>query len=444
VLPRWSSRAALILVIAVTALVAVGTAGSARTEQGYPDTRGDAGVGTDITGITVRNDASGGITFQIGIASVLPDNHYLTIFVDADNNASTGLAAQGHGLDYYVFGSKAFGIAFYRRAGAAWERTSPAGFGVGLASPNVVEFRLTRAMLGNTNGFTFMAFSGSGDVSGGGLVDTYRDAAGWFRYSLSGKPAPQCSNGLDDDGDGKIDKADAGCSATGDDNEGDGGSGGGSGALKITKLTHTPGKPYAGEWYTLQVFVNRVGRSGKFFGTVGCQAKVGGARAQWSGSVDLGTAKCGFFVPQNAAGRVITGLMTVSEGGTTLRRTFKATIVRQPQRLIAGKLVETVPDQPRAGALFGYKLPVSTQKGIRDSRPVVPRDISRVTCSARLGGKPITAKESRAVTGAVRCVWTIPYGAAGTTLAAEIRVESPQTASATAATLIHSFTRTVR
>jgi hypothetical protein len=403
-LRRSACRAALLILVAVAALVAADPAGTAGVDQSYTDPRGDAGPGTDIVGVSVRHDAAGSIAVRVTTSSALPDNHYIAIFVDADNNASTGLALEGRGLDYEMASSRAFGIGFWRWSEGRWVQSSPAGFAVGPTSPNVVEFRTTRAMLGNTNGFAFRVISGAGAIgSGGGLTDTFWDLTQWFQYSLTAKPG-----------------------------------------LKITRVDRTPKVPYAGESYTLTFSVSRVGRGGRFFGNVGCRARIGSARAQWSGSVDPGSAKCGFRVPANAAGRTISGLMTVTEGATTLRRTFSAKVVRQPLRLIAGKLVETVPPQPRAGALFGYKLPVSIQKGLRDSRPVVPREISRVTCLGRLGGKPIAARESRAVAGAVRCVWDIPAGAAGSTLAATIRAESPQTASATAGTLVHSFDRTVR
>lgn len=397
----------VVALVAFVGLVTIDSAGSARSDRTYTDPRGDAGPGTDITDVTVRNDTAGNITVQIAIASPLPDNHYLALHFDADNNPATGLLLQGQGSDFYGYGSKSFGQGFYRWSGSQWELMSASGFQAGFAASQVVEFRLTRAVLGNPSRFTLAVFSGSGDVSGGAVVDTFRDRAGWFQYALAA-----------------------------------GGSSGGTG-LKITKVSRTPPVPYAGEWYAIKVSVSRVQRSGRFYGVVGCEARIGKAGAEWSGSVAPGTAKCSFFAPQSAAGKTIAGAVTVREGNVSARRAFKATIVRQPQRLIGSRLVETVPPQPRAGALFGYKLPVSIQKGIRDGRPVVSREISKVTCTARLGGKPIAARESRAVAGAVRCVWDIPSYAAGSKLTAVIRAETPQTASAAAATLVHSFARTV-
>ena len=71
------NRAACVFVCVVAALMAVvvlsvgGALASSRTaaDQSYTDPAGDGGVGTDITNLTVRNDANGVISFQVQSAS---------------------------------------------------------------------------------------------------------------------------------------------------------------------------------------------------------------------------------------------------------------------------------------------------------------------------------------------------------------------------------------
>ena len=94
--------AALAVTLAVSA--------SAVADQSYTDPGGDAGVGTDIVGATVRNDISSGtITIQVASANPIVANHAVAIFIDADRNLSTG----DQGDDYWMYGGPATGIAFF-------------------------------------------------------------------------------------------------------------------------------------------------------------------------------------------------------------------------------------------------------------------------------------------------------------------------------------------
>ena len=418
------------------ALVAAAGAGA---DQGYSDARGDAASGTDITDMTVRNTAAGDISIQVGLANPLPGNHIVEVDIDADKNSSTG----DDGIDYYMYGGPLFGANFFAWNGSAWVQTFPPGFAIGSVTSNVVDFRMNRTALGGTSGFRFAVFSASVDQGSAGFEFKVWDAAGYYIYDLTSPT--QCSNGLDDDGDGKIDTQDPGCSSSADNDETDTTQPpAAQKTVKISKTVRQPSVPYAGEWYSLYLTVQRVGYPGRFNGSVACEARIGGVKTRWLGSVGPGEAECSFLVPPTAVGKTISGRVTVSEGEAIAALPFKATITRQPTSLTAGAGIETAPLTPQAGRQFFYKLPVLITKGIREPRSVAARDGVRVTCRGRLGGAPLPPFETKVLpnTG-VRCGWQIPHGTAGLRFSGTITVVAPKTGSSTAATLTHSFVRVV-
>jgi len=101
-----------ILLAAVAAALAL--TASAVADQSYTDPGGDAGVGTDIVGVTVRNDVnSGAMSIQVASANPIVANHAVAIFIDADRNPSTGC----NGDEYFIYGGPATGVAFLTCSG---------------------------------------------------------------------------------------------------------------------------------------------------------------------------------------------------------------------------------------------------------------------------------------------------------------------------------------
>lgn len=284
---------AALFAASVSAFVLAGSTGAA---QSYTDPAGDAGVGTDITGITVNNDQSGLISIQVASASPIVGNHAVAVFIDADRNGATG----DDGIEAWMFGGPLVGAAFFSCNSGGCTETNPPGFGAGAASANVTEFRFNRSAIGNSASFDFDVISISIDPPN----VNFWDFAGTFTYDLA---FPQCSNGKDDDGDGKIDANDLGCSSTTDDNEADDPVNVRLGAAKAK-----PASPKAGSVVTITARTTRV-ETGQPLekGRVTCTASYPGGKLRGAGSVVSGNATCRMKVPAKAKGKAVRGAMTV-------------------------------------------------------------------------------------------------------------------------------------
>lgn len=181
--------ACLVAAVSLVAATTVGDAAAtprAAADQSYADPGGDAGAGTDIIAVTVRNDpASGAIAIQVASASPIVANHAVAIFIDADRNQSTG----SDGDDYWMFGGPMTGVAFFAWNGSSFVRASPPSFSVGAVGANASEFRFNRADIGNVAGFNFAAVSISIDSSSVKFWDVAPDR-GYYSYELAAPPPP--------------------------------------------------------------------------------------------------------------------------------------------------------------------------------------------------------------------------------------------------------------
>ena len=270
---------------------------TASAEQSYTDPGGDAGVGTDITGITVRNDQAGLITIQVGAANPIVANHAIAVFIDADKNPATG----DDGLEAWMYGGPLVGAAFFSCSSAGCSESNPAGFGARAASANVTEFTFNASAIGNSTSFNFNAISISIDPSD----VNFWDEAGTFTYDLV---YPQCGNAKDDDGDGAVDSQDLGCSSATDDNEADD-----PVNVQLGPAKAKPAAPKAGSVVTISAATTRV-ETGKPLdsGAVSCTANAPGKKLRAKGSVVAGKAVCKLKVPATARGKSIRGSMTVT------------------------------------------------------------------------------------------------------------------------------------
>jgi hypothetical protein len=284
----------LLLIAASATFVVAMPAGA---EQSYSDPGGDAGPGTDITSVMVRNDQAGLISIQIASASPIVGNHAVAVFIDADKNPATG----DDGDEAWMFGGPLVGSAFFTCNSGGCSETNPAGFSARAAGPNVTEFTFNRSAIGNSAGFNFVALSLSIDPPN----VNFWDITGSFTYELV---FPQCGNGKDDDNDGAVDSQDLGCSSATDDNEADDPVNVTLGAAKAK-----PAAPKAGSTVTITASTSRV-ETGKPLesGSVSCTASVAGKKMRGSGSVVGGNAVCKLKLPKTAAGKTARGAMTVS------------------------------------------------------------------------------------------------------------------------------------
>jgi hypothetical protein len=114
---------------------------------------------------------------------------------------------------------------------------------------------------------------------------------------------------LDDDGDGKVDTADLGCSSAADENEADD-----PVNVKLGAAKTAPAKPRPGKTAVVSAAATRV-ETGQPLdgGTVKCTAKiVGGAALKGAGSMVAGRATCKFKIPVTAKNKQVRGQIAVA------------------------------------------------------------------------------------------------------------------------------------
>ena len=106
-------------------------------------------------------------------------------------------------------------------------------------SGNVVEFKINRADIGGPDRFGFAVFTANFDAADTFLGEDDAPDGGAYIYTMT---FTQCANGKDDDGDGKVDGNDLGCSSPTDNLESDD-----PVTLKASKALTVPAKPKAGK-----------------------------------------------------------------------------------------------------------------------------------------------------------------------------------------------------
>ncbi len=196
--------------------------------------------------------------------SRLPDNEAHLLQINTDGNAATG--DEGFDLQAFMLFP---GISVETWNGSAWVDAPTTGLSGRFELGAAASWRLTlpRTLIGTATAFDFMVISAkfNGDEVAG--VDAAPDAGTW-RYELALK---QCANGRDDDGDGKIDSTDLGCSGTEDDLESDD-----PYTLSIGRATATPTSAKSGKPVIVRAQVRQVETSKAIrTGTVRCMTKVG-------------------------------------------------------------------------------------------------------------------------------------------------------------------------
>ena len=287
-----------LLLLVATSVAAFLVAMPAGAEQSYSDPGGDAGPGTDITSVTVRNDQAGLISIQIASANPIVGNHAVALFIDADKNPATG----DDGDEAWMFGGPLVGAAFFTCSSAGCSETNPPGWGARSAASNVTEFTFNRSAIGNTSSFNFVALSLSIDPPN----LNFWDITSTYTYDLA---FPQCSNGRDDDSDDAVDAQDLGCSSANDENEADD-----PVNVKLGAAKARPAAPKAGSVATISASTTRV-ETGKPLesGNVSCAASyAGGRKLRGSGSVVAGNAVCKLKLPAASRGKTVRGTMTLS------------------------------------------------------------------------------------------------------------------------------------
>ena len=178
------SRGLVAASAAAVVLVCAASSAGFGTAQSYSDPQGDQqGNAPDVTTITVSNDSSGDITWQIGVANqpTLTADSQVVVWVDSDRNPSTG-APNTLGSEH-VFLVGADGYSFLRWTGTEYV-VAPFST-VDVEYDAGARIKVNRSELGNTTGFNFWVR---------GLQETSPETAdiddapndGTFAYALTG------------------------------------------------------------------------------------------------------------------------------------------------------------------------------------------------------------------------------------------------------------------
>ncbi len=279
-----------ILYLLGVAVAALAMAGSAGADQSYTDPVGDGGVGTDIVGVTVRNDTGSGlISIQVQSASPVVANHAIAIFIDADRNQSTG----GDGDEYWMFGGPLVGTSFNAWNGSSFVETAPASFVVGLAAANITEFRFNRSEIGNVSGFNFVVVSISIDPPKINFWDQAPNS-GYWSYDLAVPPPPAPPTPAPPPAQTPkqpVVKPMIGAPMT------------------------SPAAPVAGKRFSVSFSVVRSDSGAPLTtGTMICDPSVAGKVITHAESFKNGTAKLSFVVPKTAKGKMLKVKVTIKAG----------------------------------------------------------------------------------------------------------------------------------
>jgi hypothetical protein len=288
--------AAIVLLVAVPAIALGSSARSETNTQTYQDSAGEDAAAPDVTTVTVSNDDTGLITFQINIANrpALTPDMLIDIFVDSDNNTATG-AKDFFGSEY----------AIELQAGAVdlfqWNGTTFAG---GATQSSLIfsytaagaVIKVSAAELGKTKAFNFIVDAASGiAVNAAGAPDftnAHDDIApdpghGTYAYQVLAKLI-----------------------------------------LKVVAFATSPSPAKAGKTFSAGMAVTENDtNSAVKQGTVACTARIAGkAITAKAHRIVNGVASCVWPIPKTATGKTIRGTVVLTVRGVTISRNFAARI----------------------------------------------------------------------------------------------------------------------
>lgn len=291
------SRLAILLGL-VTLLVGVPAAlgGSSQTtanSQTFNDSVGEDASAPDITSVAVSNDDAGLITFQVNISNrpALTPDMYMLIFLDTDQNASTG-ATDFLGAEYAIELDPG-AVTLFQWNGTDFTQASSQA-SLTYAYANGATIRVSAAELGRTKGINFGVVAVSGltfDASGNPVFDNeHRDLApdaghGFFSYRVLTKLV-----------------------------------------LTVTAFTTSPKPPKAGRTFSVSLAATENDTKGPVrSGTVICPATLAGQRVVAVRHVVAnGIASCVWRIPKTAKGRIMRGSITLTLQGAHVTRPFTA------------------------------------------------------------------------------------------------------------------------
>jgi hypothetical protein len=285
----------LVVLAALVALPAVAYGDSSRAAANtttFPDSTGEDVNAPDIANVVVSNDDAGMITFQVNIPNrpALTPDMFMLIFIDSDNNSTTG----DEGVEY-VIDLEPGQVGLFQWNGANYVAAA-SQTSLTYSYANGATIRISANDLGKTKAFQFAVIAISGfalDASGNpDTTNIKRDFApdpghGLFTYQVLTKVI-----------------------------------------LKVTALTIAPRPAKAGRPFTVSMAATQNTTNGPVTtGTVSCAASIAGKRlAATTHALRNGIAICTWRLPATAKGRIVRGLITLSVPGASTTRGFSARV----------------------------------------------------------------------------------------------------------------------
>jgi hypothetical protein len=292
------SRLAILLALAGL-LVAVpaalgGSSHAAANSQTFNDSTGEDASAPDITSVVVSNDDAGLITFQVNISNrpALTQDMFILVFLDTDQNASTG-DPDSLGADYAI-DLEPGSVGLFQWNGTTFvQAASQTSLTFAYASTGAT-IHVSAADLGRTKGINFgtEAVSGvtvdaAGDPNFDNLhVDLAPDPGhGFFSYQVLTKLV-----------------------------------------LSVSAFTTSPKPPKAGRTFSVSLAATENDTKGPVRGgTVICPATIAGKRVvAVRHVVTNGIATCVWRIPATAKGRLMRGSVTLTLQGAHVTRPFTA------------------------------------------------------------------------------------------------------------------------
>jgi len=288
---RTAASALTASVLLGAAMLAVAAQGrSLSNSQTFPDsdTAAESATNVDLTSIVVSNDDVGDLTLRanVGNQPTLTSQMAVTVYIDADRSAATGVNLRGAGIDYGISLTANDKVTFFQPSGGKLVATTPPPSLSAHYDGSAATFQVNARDIGNTKSFAFAASSVAGHTNGADLDYAPEGASpGTFVYDV------------------KI-----------------------AVTLHSGRLTLTPSPARAGKRLTVSLPVTESDTNGPITtGKVQCAASLGNKQlAIRSGGVANGVASCRVLLPRAAKGKIVKGRITVVVEGVKLTKHFSA------------------------------------------------------------------------------------------------------------------------
>jgi hypothetical protein len=276
----------LLVLFALAALAAAGSALAAPSASVFTDPSGDSGAAPDVTEVQVGNDVvAGPIVLWVTAPNrtALGGSEGVVTFLDTDLNAGTGSVDFG-GSEFEIE-SMASGARLYRWDGSGWaQAAAPSLRHAWVPGEHAARIEIHPSDLGSPRAFNFYVVSFNGDV-----VDLAPDReAPLWSYSLA------------------------------------------SGPLRLTKEVAVATPARAGRPFTLRLEVGRDDIN-EILGTgrVACTAKLGAASLRGTArAFGPNGSTCTWSLPRTARGKRISAKIVVAYGGASVSHSYAGVVKR--------------------------------------------------------------------------------------------------------------------